>query len=120
MRNNLVSWQWDGYTANDVTRVNLVLHIVTVPVFIVGVLAVVASPVAGLGWLFAGVGAMLVAFVAQARGHGGEPAAPVPFTGPGDFLSRFFVEQLVNFPRFVVTGGWLRAWRGAPRPSTAA
>jgi len=51
----------------------------------------------------------------QGRGHRGESAAPVPFTGPGDFVSRFLVEQLVSFPRFVLTGGWLRAWRRADR-----
>jgi hypothetical protein len=90
-----------------------------VPVFIAGLGAVVASPVAGLGSLLAGLGALVVALVAQGRGHRGEPAAPVAFTGAGDFLSRFLLEQLVSFPRFVASGGWLRAWRSA-RASTRA
>jgi hypothetical protein len=113
MRTDLLSWQWQGYPANHVTRANLVLHIITVPAFLAGLAAALASPVLGLPWLLAGLGLMAVALVAQGRGHRGEPAAPVPFTGPGDFASRFLVEQLVNFPRFVITGGWRRAWSTA-------
>jgi len=114
MRTNLVSWQWQGYPANHVTRANLALHLVTVPMFIAGLAAVIASPLIGAIGL-AGAGAMAIALVAQGRGHGGEPTAPVPFTGPGDFVTRFVVEQLVNFPRFVLSGGWRRAWAAASR-----
>lgn len=113
MRTNLLSWQWQGYATNHVTRANLVLHIVTVPAFLAGLAAALASPLLGLPWLLAGLGAMAVALVAQGRGHRGEPAAPVPFTGPGDFASRFLVEQLITFPRFVASGGWRRAWSAA-------
>jgi phage terminase small subunit len=56
---------------------------------------------------------MAISLVAQGRGHRDEPAAPEPFTGPGDFVSRFLVEQLVTFPRFVLSGGWRRAWSSA-------
>lgn len=115
MRSNLVSWQWTGYAANHADRSNLLLHLVTVPVFIAGLAAVVTSPLSGLGGLGAGLGAMAVALIAQGRGHRGEATAPVPFTGPGDFVSRFLVEQLISFPRFVASGGWLRAWRNQPR-----
>jgi hypothetical protein len=115
MRTNLLSWQWQGYATNHVTRRNLVLHILTVPAFLAGLAVALASPLVGLPWLLAGLRAMAIALVAQGRGHRGEPAAPVPFTGPGDFASRFFVEQLVNFPRFVITGGWGRAWSAAGR-----
>jgi len=131
MRNNLLSWQWHGYADNHVVRANLALHLVTVPLFDAGLIATVSWLVAAiaaaasghaqptLGWLVAGIASMLVALAAQGRGHRGEPVAPVPFTGPGDFVSRFFVEQLVTFPRFVLSGGWLAAWRGraagAPR-----
>lgn len=113
MRNNLLSWQWQGYSTNHIDRSNLALHLITAPVFVVGFAAVVVSPFAGLGWLLAGVGGMLAALIAQGRGHRNEPTAPVPFTGPGDFVSRFLVEQLVTFPRFVASGGWMRAWRTA-------
>jgi hypothetical protein len=115
MRSNLVSWQWSGYADNHAARSNLVLHLITVPMFIAGLAAVVTSPLTGSGWLGAGAGAMLIALVAQGRGHRGESSAPVPFTGPGDFITRFLSEQLISFPRFVLSGGWLRAWRNQPR-----
>ena len=118
MRTNLVSWQWQGYSANHVTRSNLVLHLITVPMFIAGLAAVIASPLIGPIGL-AGAGAMAIALIAQGRGHRGEPTAPVPFTGPGDFVSRFVVEQLVNFPRFVGSGGWRRAWIAASASASA-
>jgi hypothetical protein len=117
MRTNLLSWQWQGYPTNHVTRANLVLHIVTVPAFLAGLAAALASPLLGLPWLLAGLGAMAIALVAQGLGHRGEPAAPVPFTGPGDFASRFLVEQLVTFPRFVASGGWRRAWSASRSPA---
>jgi phage terminase small subunit len=113
MRNQLVSWQWQGYAANHMDRANLALHLLTVPAFIAGLAAVLASPFAGLGFLFAGLGGLVAALVVQGRGHRNEAAAPEPFTGPADFVSRFLVEQLVTFPRFVLSGGWLRAWRAS-------
>jgi hypothetical protein len=30
-----------------------------------------------------------------------------------DFVSRFFCEQFVNFPRYVLSGGWAKAFRQA-------
>jgi hypothetical protein len=114
MRPELVKWQWGLYPENHRTRANLVLHLFTVPLFLSGTLGLLSAPVApwvGLG----GLGAMAVALVAQGRGHKGETAPPVPFLGPGDFVSRFFVEQWVNFPRFVLSGGFAKAWREAGR-----
>jgi hypothetical protein len=37
----------------------------------------------------------------------------VPFSGPGNALSRIFGEQFVTFPRFVLSGGWARALRAS-------
>ena len=45
----------------------------------------------------------------QGRGHRKEPVPPEPFTGLGNALSRIFLEQWITFPRFVLSGGWLRA-----------
>lgn len=120
MRKNLLSWQWQSYTTVHRDRTNLLLHVATVPVFVAGLAAVIASPL--IGWWLApvGLGGMVAALIAQGRGHRGESAPPVPFTGPGDFVSRFLAEQLITFPRFVVTGGWLRAWRGAGAATGAA
>lgn len=114
MRTNLLSWQWEAYSANHQNRANLLLHIATVPLFIAGFAALVATPLLGPWWLaLVGLGGMLVALAMQGRGHRGESTPPIPFTGPGDFVTRFLAEQLISFPRFVLSGGWWRAWRAA-------
>ncbi len=115
MRKQLVSWQWQLYAGNHTDRVNLVLHLCSAPLFIAGLVAIAVSPVAGLACLIAGIAGVVTALIVQGRGHRREATAPVPFAGAGDFVSRFFVEQLVTFPRFVISGGWLRAWRGVTR-----
>ena len=34
---------------------------------------------------------------------------------PGDVAARLFVEQWVTFPRYLVTGGFARAWSAAQK-----
>jgi len=107
----LLAWQRDHYPEGHTGRGNLVVHAVTVPLFYVGTLAIVAAPFVS-PWLFLGAALMLVTLAAQGRGHAGEPNRPIPFRGPVDFVARFFAEQWITFPRFVLTGGFARAWRG--------
>ena len=47
---------------------------------------------------------MVVSVVAQGRGHRRERERPTPFTGFGDFVTRFFVEQWVTFPALSCRG----------------
>ena len=58
---------------------------------------------------------MLITLAAQGRGHSVEAERPVAFRGPFDFVARFFVEQWVTFPRFVLSGGFARSWRSEGR-----
>jgi hypothetical protein len=109
----LVRWQWLLYPVGHRDRRNLALHAVTNPLFLAGTCAVVASPAAGLAVGAAGLAAMITGMAAQGRGHKQEQTPPVPFRGPADLLGRFFVEQWVTFPRFVLSGGFARAWREA-------
>jgi hypothetical protein len=111
----LIAWQWSLYRDGHRDRRNLAIHAATVPLFLAGTCALVASPLAGAGLAIAGAAAMLVTIAAQGRGHAGEAARPVRFRGPGDFVARFFVEQWVTFPRFVLSGGFADAWRGQAR-----
>lgn len=107
-----LAWQWSLYHRGHCDRRNLLIHILTVPVFIAGTDALLLSPVAGVAWLpVAGVAGMLLAVVAQGRGHKLERVAPVPFNGPLDVARRLLSEQLFTFPRFVLTGGFAEAWR---------
>jgi hypothetical protein len=109
-RDGLLAWQLARYPEGHTTRSNLLLHLMTAPLFCAGTLAVVAAPFT-TAWMAVGALFMLAALVAQGRGHRGEANRPIPFRGPADFVARFFVEQWVTFPRFVLGGGFARAWR---------
>lgn len=56
----------------------------------------------------AGVVLVAAASRAQGRGHGMEANAPIPSAGPGDMVKRILAEQFVTFPRFGLSGGWVR------------
>jgi hypothetical protein len=110
----LLRWQWEGYERYHRSRANLLLHIVAVPLFLSGNLGLVGSlvrlePISAVGSL----ACMVVSVVLQGRGHGREAEPPVPFRGPLDAVGRIFLEQWINFPRFVLTGGWTRALRAS-------
>lgn len=109
----LLAWQWALYPAGHSTRANLLIHIVTVPVFEIGTLALLASFVMGLSYAIPGLLMMVGAMAMQGRGHRTEPQAPAKFLGPLDVLARIFTEQWIAFPRFVMTGGFARAWKAA-------
>jgi hypothetical protein len=111
MRKQLLSWQWGLYPQNHTDRANLLIHIVTAPLFIAGTLTLALSPLYGLRSAVSGLVAMVVALALQGRGHKRESVGAVPFLGPLDFLSRFFCEQFITFPRYVLSGGWARALR---------
>ncbi|ADO70555.1 hypothetical protein [Stigmatella aurantiaca] len=115
----LLPWQWKLYAGNHAARRNLLLHMLSVPVFQLGTVALVTAPFTSLMWAIPGVVAMVGAVAVQGRGHRGEPVAPVPFLGPWDVVSRIFAEQWVTFPRFVLSGGFARAWRSAGSAPTA-
>jgi Protein of unknown function (DUF962) len=114
MAESLLSWQWNLYAGNHCDRRNLLIHILSVPFFQAGTLMLACSPV--MGWVFApaGLGTMAVVMIMQGRGHKLEKEPPVPFRGPLDVVGRILLEQWINFPRFVLSGGWAKAWATAP------
>ena len=113
----LLRWQWEGYPKYHQSRPNLLIHIVAVPFFLFGTIALVGAIARLSLLLFAvAVGCILVAVALQGRGHRLEPVPPEPFSGPLNFVSRLFFEQWVTFPRFVLSGGWLAALRKAREP----
>src|SRR5262249_30035022 len=119
MREHLLSWQYQGYPRAHAERGNLLIHAATQPLFLAGTLALVLAPLASLWLAPAGLALMGGAIAAQGRGHKREENAPVPFEGPVDFATRLFVEQWVTFPRYVLSGGFGRAWRATRQPSSA-
>lgn len=113
----LLRWQWSGYPRYHHSRANLLIHVVVVPLFLVGNVGLVAalverSLVLGLTSLIA----MVVSVALQGRGHRQEDIPPEPFTSHTNAVSRIFLEQWVTFPRFVISGGWLRALRKLTPP----
>src|SRR6186997_1592316 len=97
----LLRWQRRHYDAGHRDRVNLALHVATVPLFHLGTVAIVVAPWVS-GWAaLSGLAAILVAMIAQGRGHRRETTAPLPFRGPLDVVARIFVEQWITFPRWV-------------------
>ena len=117
----LLAWQWEGYARYHQSRANLLLHIVLVPLFLAGNVALIVG-ILRLSWMESLTGIVLMAFsmALQGRGHRIEAVPPVPFSGPVNALSRIFLEQWISFPRFVLTGGWSRSFSGLPPTSENA
>jgi hypothetical protein len=114
MRKDLMNWQWLLYPDGHRDRLSLLLHIVTVPLFWIGTAMILWALWRGsAAAAISGLALWLAALLAQGRGHQREREAPVPFLGPFDFVSRFLIEQFVTFPRYVLSGGWLKAWRAS-------
>ena len=118
VRRHLLEWQWSDYSAKHQDQTNLRLHIVAVPLFEIAVVTLIAGLAirSGLAVGLALIG-MVAAVVIQGRGHRREHEAPTPFAGPIDFVSRFFAEQWITFPRFVLSGGWSRNLSRSQSPS---
>lgn len=111
---NLLRTQWTTYPTAHHDRRNLLIHILTNPIFILGFLNVAFSVLMLSLWgIVGGSLAMAFAMALQGRGHKLEREAPLPFQSPLDAVVRIFTEQLYNFPRFVLTGGFAKAWRSA-------
>ena len=109
-----------AYRAAHADRRNLIIHSATQPIFVAGFVTLCIAPFAGHpGYAGLGLTAMLVAIAFQGRGHRLEHSAPAPFKNGLDFVRRLLVEQLITFPRFVVSGGLARALR-APHPRASS
>lgn len=121
----LAAWQWADYGRYHQSRANLLVHIVAVPLFLLGNVTVLAGLVVLSGWvMLSGLALSALAFAVQGAGHKGEPVPSVPFTGPANVAGRILVEQWVTFPRFVLSGQWKenldRASRTARPPGAPA
>ena len=109
---SLLRVQWEGYARYHQSRSNLLLHIVFVPLFLAGNVTFLVAVLERRLLLALGAAVLTgVALAIQGRGHREEPVQPQPFTSPFNALSRIFLEQWVTFPRFVLSGGWIRALR---------
>lgn len=107
---DLLDWQWRGYPKYHHARANLLIHIVAVPLFLAGNVALIAALIERSFVVAAiALAAMALSIGLQGRGHRKEELPPEPFTGPVNAVLRIFFEQWVTFPRFVLSGAWRRA-----------
>ncbi|MGH8433275.1 MAG: Mpo1-like protein [Pseudomonas sp.] len=115
-RPNLLTWQWRRYAAAHRNPTNLIVHLIAVPLFILAS-AVLLSALFQLDvlQLVLGVIGLLAALALQAHGHRLEAKVQEPFSDTTDAVQRLLLEQFFTFPRFVLNGGWWRAWKTRQR-----
>ena len=115
-RGGVIAWQWRYYAAWHQDRLNLLLHMATVPLFAAGVLAAARQAFFG-EWFGASIAAAmaLLAIGVQSLGHLREPAKAPDAGNPYDWIRRVLAEQFITFPRFVLSGGWLHQMVSQPR-----
>ncbi len=108
----LVAWAWRETPPVHRNARNLAIHIVAVPLFVLGHVLLLGGVLAS-GW-FAGAGLLciVVSIAAQGFGHSLEQQQVHSFTGPRDFLRRLYAEQFCNFWRFLFTGNWYSSFKG--------
>jgi hypothetical protein len=112
----IVSAQIADYPRVHRSRNNLKIHIMAVPMFWAGFIAL-AIGAATLTLSAALIGALLLLLSAalQGWGHKIEAEPPAPFASPFEGVIRLTTENLYVFPRYVLSGGWGRAWREAAK-----
>jgi len=109
--------QWEGYSRYHQSRLNLLLHIVFVPLFLASNVVLLVALIE-CRWLLGLETAALtgLSLAIQGRGHNMEAVPAEPFMGPFNAISRIALEQWVTFPRFVLSGAWKRALRKRSTP----
>lgn len=106
----ILARQWSDYRRVHHDRTNLVLHAITNPIFLASGIVLLAAPFFS-AWLALGALGMPIAMALQGLGHRLEREPPAPFASPLEAVARVFTEQWITFPRYVLTGGFARAWR---------
>jgi hypothetical protein len=109
----LLSWAWRETPPVHRNATNLIIHIVAVPLFVLGHVLLVAGLVAN-PWLLAGaVPSIVLSLAAQKYGHSLEHNQVPAFTGAGDFIRRLYAEQFCNFWRFLISGQWYASFKSS-------
>lgn len=105
---------WTDYQRVHADRRNLLAHLIAVPLFAFAfITACINFLSANIVAAAIAVGLCIVAMLIQRRGHAVEENPPRPFSGPGNFLRRWFTEQYFIFPVFLLSGRWWRQYRAA-------
>ncbi len=94
-----------AYAKNHENKLNLIIHLFAVPLFIGGnigalVCIVQEQPIYAL----AAIALIPISLMLQGLGHKMEEMQPAPFKGPLNFIRRIYIEQFITFPCFFLTG----------------
>jgi hypothetical protein len=109
-----MSIDWSEYGRVHSSKANLLIHLIAVPLFIASFLSAIKYVFRGDWFSVAIVVVVAIAAMAlQGNGHKKEPESPRPFSGPANFLRRWFSEQFVIFPLFVLSGRWWEQFQSA-------
>lgn len=115
----LLEAQWSDYPERHRNKANLMIHIVAVPLVwlaaiqVLGGLMLTLIGVGGFKVIFWALVQAGVAVFAQSWGNGMEAVKPAPFAPTKDYAIALAAEQFVTFPRFVLTGEWLKNLQAA-------
>lgn len=116
----LLDVQWSDYSQRHRDKTNLLIHIVAVPLvwlaavqLVGGMLLLLIGVPGAFKMVFWAAVLIGLAIFAQGRGHAMESVKPEPFTNAKDVAMRLAAEQFVTFPRFVLTGEWLKNLQAA-------
>lgn len=110
----ILNQQWSDYAERHRNKLNLLIHIGTVPLVwiaglqVVGGLILMLIGVGGFSTLLTAAFLVAVALFAQAYGNSLEAVKPRTHADAKAFALNAVAEQFVTFPRFVLTGHWLR------------
>lgn len=102
----LLAWAWRETPPVHRNGTNLLIHIVAVPLFVLGHVLLVAGMLINWWLLVAAIVSIAVSLAAQGFGHALEQTQAPPFTGAADFVRRLYAEQFCNFWRFLLSGRW--------------
>lgn len=105
----LLDWAWRETPPVHKNRANLLIHIIAVPLFVLGHALIVAAFFTDIRLATAGPICIVVSLIMQNIGHRLEPQRVHAFLGPVDFVRRLYAEQFCNFWRFLFSGRWFAA-----------
>ena len=91
---NLPAWQWRHYPQNHQHPTNLALHLIAVPLVIVGFLLIASGVFSlSLASFVVGIVGLVAGLALQRHGHRLEAQASEPLSGRKDAVQRLVVEQ---------------------------
>lgn len=97
-------------------KINLLIHVIAVPVFAVSLIAAVWTLLQGS--IVVAILLLLgpaLSLAVQGYGHKLEAEPPRAFASPGNFIGRIMAEQFFGFWAFLISGGWFRALTASDR-----